>query len=232
MLLVIPLSLALATPPAIAAAPGAPAADAPQSLKHALSEAFGHRSYVLLVLGFFTCGFQLAFVTAHLPSFLIDRGLPIYVGGWVIALIGLFNIVGSLSAGYLGNKVPKRYILSVIYFVRALSIIVFISVPMTTTTALLYAVVTGLTWLSTVPPTSGLVAVMFGTRWMAMLFGFAFFSHQIGGFLGIWLGGLAFEKTGSYDIVWWLSVLFGVLSAVINLPIVEKPVIRSALKPA
>ncbi len=232
MLLVIPLALALATPPATTAAPGAPAADAPQSLKHALSEAFGHRSYVLLVLGFFTCGFQLAFVTAHLPSYLVDRGLPIGVGGWVIALIGLFNIVGALSAGYLGNRMPKRYILSAIYFARALSIIVFISVPMTTTSALLYAVVTGLTWLSTVPPTSGLVAVMFGTRWMAMLFGFAFFSHQVGGFLGVWLGGLAFERTGSYDIVWWLSVLFGVLSAVINLPIVEKPVARAALKPA
>ena len=229
MLLIIPFALALATPPATAAAPGA---DAPQSLKHALTEAFGHRSYVLLVLGFFTCGFQLAFVTAHLPSYLVDRGLSVEVGGWVIALIGLFNIVGSLSAGYLGNKVPKRYILSVIYFTRAMSIIVFISVPMTTTTALLYAVVTGLTWLSTVPPTSGLVAVMFGTRWMAMLFGFAFFSHQVGGFLGVWLGGIAFERTGSYDIVWWLSVLFGVLSAVINLPIVEKPVARAALKPA
>jgi MFS family permease len=229
MLLIIPFAIALATPPATAAAPGA---DAPQSLKHALSEAFGHRSYVLLVLGFFTCGFQLAFVTAHLPSYLVDRGLSVEVGGWVIALIGLFNIVGSLSAGYLGNKVPKRYILSVIYFTRALSIIVFISVPMSTTSALLYAVVTGLTWLSTVPPTSGLVAVMFGTRWMAMLFGFAFFSHQVGGFLGVWLGGLAFERTGSYDIVWWLSVLFGVLSAVINLPIVEKPVLRVVPKAA
>ncbi len=229
MLLIIPFALALATPPATAAAPGA---DAPQSLKHALSEAFGHRSYVLLVLGFFTCGFQLAFVTAHLPSYLVDRGLSVEVGGWVLALIGLFNIVGSLSAGYLGNKVPKRYILSVIYFTRALSIIVFISVPMSTTSALLYAVVTGLTWLSTVPPTSGLVAVMFGTRWMAMLFGFAFFSHQVGGFLGVWLGGIAFERTGSYDIVWWLSVLFGVLSAVINLPIVEKPVLRAVPKSA
>jgi MFS family permease len=229
MLLIIPFALALATPPATTAAPGA---DAPQSLRHALSEAFGHRSYVLLVLGFFTCGFQLAFVTAHLPSYLVDRGLSVEVGGWVLALIGLFNIVGSLSAGYLGNKVPKRYILSVIYFTRALSIIVFISVPISTTSALLYAVVTGLTWLSTVPPTSGLVAVMFGTRWMAMLFGFAFFSHQVGGFLGVWLGGIAFERTGSYDIVWWLSVLFGVLSAVINLPIVEKPVLRAVPKSA
>ncbi len=191
-------------------------------------EAFGHRSYVLLVLGFFTCGFQLAFVTAHLPSYLIDRGLDARVGGWTIAIIGLFNIVGSLTSGYLGNFVPKRYILSTIYFVRALSIAIFILLPASTATTLAFAVVTGLTWLSTVPPTSGLVAVMFGTRWLAMLYGFAFFSHQVGGFLGVLLGGLVFEATGSYNPVWWLSVFFGVASALINLPIVEKPVGRFA----
>jgi MFS family permease len=225
LLLVIPLSLILATPRADApAAGGAP----PQSLRHALREAFSHRSYVLLVAGFFTCGFQLAFVTAHLPSFLVDRGLDVTVGGYVIAVIGLFNIVGSLSAGYLGNIVPKRFILSVIYLTRAVSIVLFISLPMTPTSALVFGVVTGLTWLSTVPPTSGLVALMFGTRWLAMLFGFAFFSHQVGSFIGVWLGGYAFERTGSYDLVWWLSVLFGVLSALINLPIVEKPVARAA----
>jgi len=182
----------------------------------------------LLVLGFFTCGFQLAFVTAHLPSYLIDRGLDAYVGGWTIAIIGLFNIVGSLTAGYLGNIMPKRFILSTIYFVRALSIVVFISLPASPAVTLIFGVVTGLTWLSTVPPTSGLVAVMFGTRWLAMLYGFAFFSHQVGGFLGVYLGGIMFERTGSYNVVWWLSVLFGVLSALINLPIVEKPVARFA----
>ncbi len=227
MLLVIPLSLALATPRATQAAPGAPAADAPQSLRHALSEAFGHRSYVLLVLGFFTCGFQLAFVTAHMPSYLVDRGLPVNVGGWVIAVIGLFNIVGSLGAGWLGNYVPKRYILSTIYFTRAVSIALFVTLPMTPAGAIAFGVVTGLTWLSTVPPTSALVAVMFGTRWLAMLYGFAFFSHQVGGFLGVWLGGLAFERFGSYDVVWALSIFFGVASAIINLPIVEKPVVRA-----
>jgi predicted MFS family arabinose efflux permease len=224
VLLVIPFSLALATPPSNTKA--VPGADAPQSLKHALSEAFAHRSYVLLVLGFFTCGFQLAFITAHLPAYLVDRGLSVQVGGWVIATIGLFNIVGSLAAGWAGNKMPKRYILSFLYFMRAASIAVFIAVPLSTTSAILFAASTGLTWLSTVPPTSGLVALMFGTRWLAMLFGFAFFSHQVGGFLGVLLGGIAFEMTGSYTPVWILSIAFGVASAIINLPIVEEPVKR------
>jgi MFS family permease len=193
-----------------------------------MAEAFGHRSYVLLVLGFFTCGFQLAFVTVHLPSYLLDRGLSAEVGGWTLATIGLFNIVGSLTSGYLGNRVPKRYILSVIYFARALSIVAFISLPASPVATLVFGAVTGLLWLSTVPPTSALVAVMFGTRWLAMLFGFAFFSHQVGGFLGVWLGGIVFDTYGSYTPVWWLSVMFGVLSAIINLPIVEQPVGRLA----
>jgi MFS family permease len=185
MLLVLPLSLALATPRA------APVAGAPktQSSRQALMEAFGHRSYVLLVLGFFTCGFQLAFVTVHLPSYLLDRGLGADIGAWTIALIGLFNIVGSLSSGWLSGRMPKRYLLSSIYFARALSIVAFIVFPATTVSTLLFGAVTGLLWLSTVPPTSGLVALMFGTRWLTMLFGFAFFSHQVGGFLGVWLGG-------------------------------------------
>ena len=229
MLLILPLSLALATPKADSS--GAPGSVANQSIAQALSEAFGHRSYVLLVLGFFTCGFQLAFVTVHLPTYLLDRGLSAEAGAWTIGVIGLFNIVGSLTSGWLSSRMPKRYILSIIYFLRALSIAVFISLPMTTMSALIFGSVTGLLWLSTVPPTSARVAVMFGTRWLSMLFGFAFFSHQVGGFLGVLLGGIAFEKTGSYDIVWWLSVLFGVLSAVINLPIVEKPVMRAVLKP-
>ena len=203
-----------------------------QSFKHALAEAFGHRSYVLLVLGFFTCGFQLAFITVHLPAYLVDRGMPVQTGGWVIAAIGLFNIIGSLSVGWLQNRLPKRYILSTIYFVRAVSIVAFISLPITTFSAIVFGVVTGLTWLSTVPPTSSLVALMFGTRWLATLYGFAFFSHQVGGFLGVLLGGIVFEKFGSYTPIWWLSVLFGVLSALINLPIVEAPVARPVAQPA
>jgi MFS family permease len=229
MLLIVPLSLALATPPATSAT--APAADQ-QSFRTALAEAFGHRSYVLLMLGFFTCGFQLAFITVHLPSYLVDRGMPVQTGGWVVAAIGLFNIIGALSVGWLQSRFPKRYILSVIYFTRALSIVAFISFPITTFSAIAFGIVTGLTWLSTVPPTSALVALMFGTRWFATLYGFAFVSHQVGGFLGVLLGGIVFEQFGSYTPIWWLSVLFGVLSALINLPIVEAPVARPVAQPA
>jgi MFS family permease len=229
MLLIVPLSLALRTPPSASA--DAVVADQ-QSFTTALAEAFGHRSFVLLVLGFFTCGFQLAFITVHLPAYLIDRGIPASTGGWVLAAIGLFNIVGSVGVGWLQNFVPKRYILSTIYFIRALSIVAFISFPVTTLSAIAFGAVSGLTWLSTVPPTSALVALMFGTRWFATLYGFVFVSHQVGGFLGVWLGGIVFEKFGSYTPIWWLSVLFGVLSALINLPIVEAPVRRVVAQPA
>ena len=228
MLLIVPLSLALATPAATTRS--VPAVDQ-QSFKTALAEAFGHRSYLLLVLGFFTCGFQLAFITAHLPAYLVDRGITAQTGGWVIAAIGLFNIIGSLSVGWLQNRFPKRYILSTIYFVRAISIVAFISFPVTTFSVLAFGAITGLTWLSTVPPTSALVALMFGTRWFATLYGFAFVSHQVGGFLGVWLGGIVFESFGSYTPIWWLSVLFGLLSALINLPIIEAPVMRPVAQP-
>jgi MFS family permease len=229
MLLIVPLSLALSTPPV--ASDHVPAPDQ-QSFKTALAEAFGHRSYVLLVLGFFTCGFQLAFITVHLPAYLVDRGIPASIGGWVIAAIGLFNIVGSLGVGWLQNIFAKRYILSAIYLMRAISIVAFISFPISATSAILFGAVSGLTWLSTVPPTSALVSLMFGTRWFATLYGFAFVSHQVGGFLGVLLGGIVFEKFGSYTSIWWLSALFGVLSALINLPIVEAPVARPVAQPA
>jgi MFS family permease len=227
LLMVLPLSLALATPKMEAVKDAAP-----QSLTQALREAFANRSYVLLVLGFFTCGFQLQFITVHMPAYLVDRGLSAQVGGWTIATIGLFNIVGSVTAGWLGNRMPKHYLLSFIYFFRAAAILAFISFPVTTVSCLIFGASMGLMWLSTVPPTNGIIALMFGTRWLATLAGFAFFSHQVGGFLGVWLGGIAFDRTGSYNLVWWLAILFGVLSAVINLPIVEKPVVRAAVVPA
>ena len=228
LLLILPLSLALATRGNADNVAGRHQ----QSAKEALSEAFGHRSYVLLVLGFFTCGFQLAFITVHLPAYLIDRGLSAADGAWTIAVIGLFNIIGSIMSGWFSSRLPKRYILSFIYFARALAIVAFVTLPASGLSAILFGAVTGLLWLSTVPPTNGLVVVMFGTRWLTMLSGAAFFSHQVGGFLGVWLGGELFTRTGSYDMVWWLAVLFGVLSAVINLPIVEKPVARLAAQPA
>lgn len=229
-LLVIPLSFALRTAPMdMSVKPGAASQ---QSLRHALAEAFGHRSYILLVLGFFTCGFQLLFITVHLPAYLVDRGLSIDAGAWTLGVIGLFNIIGSVTAGWLGDRMPKRYLLSIIYVLRSLAVVVFISLPVTPISAVIFGAVMGLLWLSTVPPTSALVALMFGTRWMATLFGFAFFSHQVGGFLGVWLGGILFERTGSYNVVWWLSVVFGLLSAIINLPIVEKPIARAVAVPA
>jgi MFS family permease len=227
MLAVLPLSLALVTPKAERTRE-----TAPQSLQQALSEAFAHRSYVMLVLGFFTCGFQLAFITVHLPSYLVDRGLSATVGGWTLATIGLCNIIGSVASGWLCETMPKRYLLSIIYFTRAAAILAFISFPATPITCIAFGATIGVVWLSAVPPTNGIIALMFGTRWLGTLAGFAFFSHQIGGFLGAWLGGIVFDRTGSYDPVWWLAILLGVLSALINMPIVEKPVSRAAALPA
>ena len=226
MALVIPLATYLASPPAGEAAAGP--AVAQQSLLQALGEAFGHRSYVLLVLGFFTCGFQLAYVTSHFQIYLTDKGLAPWVGAGALALIGMFNIVGSLSAGWASARMPKRYILSAIYLSRSLVTIVFLLLPASPASVFMYAAVTGLLWLSTVPPTSALVGLMFGQRYFAMLYGFAFFSHQVGGFLGVWLAGRVFDQTGSYDLVWYLSIALGVVSALINLPIVEQPVARPA----
>jgi MFS family permease len=223
VLLIIPLALALAEPP-----PSGPGAVAHQPVSHALAEALSHRSFLLLVLGYFTCGFQLFFITVHLPAYLVDRGLPAEVGAWTIAVIGLFNIVGSLASGWLSDRMPKRYLLASIYLTRSLAVLAFMSLPTSPASAVIFGAVMGLLWLSSVPPTNGLVALMFGTRWLTMLAGLAFFSHQLGGFLGVWLGGVVFESTGSYDAIWWLSILFGLLSAVINLPIVEKPVARVA----
>jgi MFS family permease len=229
VLLIIPLSLALATPKNF---PEPAGAAQKQSLREALSEAFGHRSYVLLVLGFFTCGFQLLFITVHLPAYVVDRGLSVDAGAWTIGVIGLFNIVGSLLAGWLSDKMPKRYLLALIYMLRSLAVIAFISFPVTPASAIAFGAVMGLLWLSTVPPTSGLVAIMFGTKWFATLFGVAFFSHQVGGFLGVWLGGVLYEAFGSYDPIWWGSILLGFVSALLNMPIVEKPVARAVPVPA
>jgi MFS family permease len=226
---ILPLSLALATPRSDAAKAMQPAAPAvPQSLRHALGEAFAHRSYVFLVLGFFTCGFQIAFITVHLPSYLVDRGLSASIGGWTIGTVGLFNIVGSITSGWLCDRMPRRYLLSFIYLARAVAILAFIAFPVTPVTCIAFGAAMGLMWLSTVPPTNGIIALLFGTQWLGTLSGLAFLSHQIGGFLGVWLGGFVFDRTGSYDAVWWLAILFGLLSALINLPIVEKPVPRVA----
>ncbi len=225
ILFILPLSLALAIP-RVVETPAQRAAQ--QSVGAALREALTHPSFVLLVIGYFSCGFQVFFVTVHLPAYLVDRGLSADLGAIVIAIVGLFNIVGSISAGYLSNVMPKRYILAIIYALRAVAVAIFISMPATATNSIVFGAVMGLLWLSTIPPTNALVALMFGTRWLTMLAGFAFFSHQVGGFVGVWLGGFLFERTGSYDVIWWLFIALGILSALINLPIKEQPVVRHA----
>ncbi|MGL4811136.1 MAG: MFS transporter [Beijerinckiaceae bacterium] len=224
---IIPLAFALWTPPLSPHAKTS-ASDGPASISAALKEAFANPSYNLLVLGFFTCGFQLAFITGHLPQYLIDKGLAPWIGGIALACIGLTNIAGSLASGWLMGRYPRRYMLAIIYAMRSVVTIVFILLPVTPVTAIGFALAMGFLWLSTVPPTSGLVALMFGVRYMTMLYGFAFFSHQVGGFFGAWLGGYLYESTKSYDIVWWLSIALGFASAVINLPIREKAVERAA----
>jgi MFS family permease len=199
-----------------------------QSIMQALREAFTHPSYRLLVAGFFVCGFQISFIVVHLPPYLNDIGLAAY-GGLALALIGLCNIAGSISTGVLSGKMPRRWILSVIYLGRAVFTAAFLLLPPTPVTVIGFAILMGFLWLSTVPPTQQLVAIMFGTRYMATLFGFVFFSHQVGSFLGVWLGGLLYDRTGSYDVVWWLSVALGVFAAIVHMPIREVGVARPAV---
>ncbi len=201
-----------------------------QTIGEALSEALTHRGYVLLTLGFFVCGFHVAFITVHFPPYIASLGLPSYIGAWSIALIGLFNIVGSFGAGYVGQRFSKKRGLSVIYLLRAVTIAALLLAPKTDITLLIFASVMGILWLSTVPLTTGIIAQVFGVQYMATLFGIVFLSHQIGSFIGIWLGGYLFETTGSYDGVWWVAVVLGVAAAVVHWPIDEKPLAR--LSPA
>ncbi|MCB1489682.1 MAG: MFS transporter [Bauldia sp.] len=209
-------------PKAVPMRPG----EADQSIAEALREAFRHPSYRLLVTGFFVCGFQIAFITVHLPPYLADIGVPALYGGYAIGLIGLFNIMGSITSGVLTGRMRKRVLLAIIYLARSAAIVIFMLLPPSIPSVLVFSAVMGFLWLSTVPPTQQLVAVMFGTRYLATLFGFVFLSHQIGSFFGVWLGGVLYDATGSYDIVWWLSALLGVAAAFVHMPIVERGVER------
>ncbi len=200
-----------------------------QSPGAALREAMGHRGYVLLTAGFFVCGFQVVFVGVHLPAYLADHGMPAHVAVTALALIGLFNIVGTWTTGWLGGRVPKRYILSAIYFGRAAVFLAFFLMPLSPASVYAFAVALGLLWLSTVPPTNGIVAGVFGVRYLAMLSGVTFFSHQIGSFLGAWLGGRLYDTTGSYDVVWWIAVALGIVAGLVNLPIDEREIDRRAV---
>jgi MFS family permease len=201
-----------------------------QTIGAALREAVGHRGFVLLTVGFFVCGFHVAFITVHFPAYVKDLGLAAEVGAYAIALVGLFNIIGSFLSGLAGQRFSKKTGLALIYFLRAITIACLLMAPKTPLTIYLFAGVMGILWLSTVPLTTGIVAQVFGVRYMATLFGIVFFSHQLGSFLGVWLGGFLYDRIGSYDPVWYAGIALGLAAAVVHLPINERPLAR--LRPA
>ncbi len=197
-----------------------------QTILQALREAFGYRSFQLLMAGYFVCGFQVVFIGVHMPSYLKDNGLSPQVASYALALIGLFNVFGTYAAGVLGQRLAKRKILSFIYLMRSAAISLFLLAPLTPWSVYIFASAMGLLWLSTVPPTNAIVAQVFGIAHLSMLGGFVFFSHQIGSFMGVWLGGLLYDRTGSYDIVWYISIALGVFAALVNWPVRETPIQR------
>ena len=202
-----------------------------QTITQALREAFKYPSFQLLMAGYFVCGFQVVFIGVHMPSYLKDKGLSPQVAGYALALIGLFNVFGTYAAGALGQKLAKKNILAFIYFARAAVITVFIAAPLSPASVYIFSSLMGLLWLSTVPATNAAVAQIFGVAHLSMLSGFVFFSHQIGSFLGVWLGGVLYDHTGSYDIVWYITIALGVMAGLINLPIKETPIQRAAAGP-
>jgi MFS family permease len=223
VMLIVPLSLFLREP---GFAAGAVQPQRSQTIGQALAEAFKYPSFQLLMAGYFVCGFQVVFIGVHMPSYLKDQGLSPQVAGYALALIGLFNVFGTYVAGSLGQRMPKKNILSFIYFARAVVITVFIAAPLSPVSVYIFASLMGLLWLSTVPPTNATVAQIFGIQHMSMLGGFVFFSHQIGSFMGVWLGGYLYDRTGSYDIVWYISIALGVFAGLVNLPIREAAIQR------
>ena len=225
--LIVPLAAAMKDPQREAVDPNA----APeQKLIAALREAISHRGFLLLTAGYFVCGYQVMFLGTHLPNFLTQAGQDPWVGATALSLIGLFNIVGTLVWGALGGRWRMKYLLSSIYLLRSIALTVFILLPVTSWSTYIFAATIGLLWLATVPLTSGLVARIFGLKYMATLTGIVFFSHQLGSFAGAWLGGVFFENTGSYDTIWWIGVMLGVIAAGLHFPIDDKPVDR--LQPA
>ncbi len=199
---------------------------AEQTLREAVREAFAHKGFVLLTTGFFVCGFHVAFITVHFPAYVRDLGLDPKIGAYSLALIGLFNIVGSFGSGIVGQRFSMKLSLSTIYFARAIVITALLLAPKTPAVILTFASVMGILWLSTVPLTTGIIAQVFGVKYMATLFGIVFLSHQIGSFIGVWLGGVLYDRTGSYNGMWWAGVFFGVLAALVHMPINEKPLPR------
>ena len=222
-LMMIPLAWGLHEPGLI----GSFVARREQSILQALREAFKYPSFQLLMAGYFVCGFQIVFIGVHMPSYLRDKGLPPQVAGYALALIGLFNVFGTYAAGVLGQRMQKKNILAFIYLARAVAISVFLWLPLTPLSVYVFSSIMGLLWLSTVPPTNAAVAQIFGVAHLSMLSGFVFLSHQIGSFMGVWLGGYLYDRTGSYDLVWYIAIGLGVLAALVNLPIKEASIVRS-----
>lgn len=228
VLLIVPLAFGLREPGFKGAAP----VKREQTIVQALGEAFRYPSFNLLMAGYFVCGFQVVFIGVHMPSYLKDHGLSPQVASYALALIGLFNVFGTYIAGTLGQRVPKRFILAFIYFARAAAITVFLLVPLSPLSVYVFSAVMGTLWLSTIPPTNATIAGIFGVQHLSMLGGFVFFSHQIGSFLGVWLGGYLYDATGNYDIVWYLAIGLGVFAGLVNLPVKESPIQRTAPQPA
>lgn len=223
VLLIIPLAFGLREPGFTGTAP----AHRSQSIGHALAEAFRYPSFQLLTAGYFVCGFQVVFIGVHMPSYLKDHGLSPQVASYALALIGLFNVFGTYIAGTLGQRMPKRHILAFIYMARAVVIAILLLVPLSPWSVYIFSAVMGALWLSTVPPTNATIAGIFGVQHLSMLGGVVFFSHQIGSFLGVWLGGYLYDATGSYDVVWYIAIGLGVVAGVLNLPIKESPIPRT-----
>jgi MFS family permease len=219
--LIAPLSSAL-----VERRDGAARGGSGQTIREALHEAFAHKSFLMLTAGYFVCGFQLAFITVHFPAYLVDRGFGANLGMMALALVGLFNMVGSFSAGALGARYPKKNLLSLIYFCRSAAVALFIFSPMSEASVYAFSAVIGLLWLSTVPLTNAMIGQMFGVAYMSMLSGFVFLSHQLGSFIGVWLGGYLYDHTGSYQLVWTASIALGIFAGLINLPIDERTLAR------
>ncbi|KQP22615.1 MFS transporter [Pseudorhodoferax sp. Leaf267] len=226
-LLIVPLAFALREPGFAGSSP----VRREQTIGQALAEAFKYPSFQLLMAGYFVCGFQVVFIGVHLPSYLKDKGLTPEVASYALALVGLFNVFGTYIAGSLGQRMPKKNILAFIYFARAVVISLFLLAPLTPMSVYLFAATMGLLWLSTVPPTTAAVASIFGIQHLSMLGGFVFFSHQIGSFLGVWLGGVLYDRLGSYDVVWGITIALGVFAGLVNLPVKEAAIQRPQLKP-
>jgi MFS family permease len=222
VLMITPLALGLREP----GFAGGAAPQREQSVMQALREAFKYPSFQLLMAGYFVCGFQVVFIGVHMPSYLKDKGLSPQVASYALALIGLFNVFGTYIAGSLGQRLARRKILAFIYFARSIAISLFLWAPLSPMSVYIFASVMGFLWLSTVPPTNATVAQIFGVAHLSMLGGFVFFSHQIGSFMGVWLGGFLYDRTGSYDVVWYIAIALGIFAALVNLPVREAPIAR------